>query len=76
MRIALLLISDSALCACAGVPRSAAQLDQLESATITGIQNARYWGDELPVLMDASERAAALRAEGLQASGQAEAALQ
>ncbi len=34
------------------------------------------WARKPPVLMDASERAAALRTEGLQASGQAEAATQ
>jgi hypothetical protein len=52
MRITLLLISALALCACAGVPRNPVPLDQLDSAAIPGIQNARYWGDERPANLD------------------------
>jgi len=52
MRVAFVLVTAFALCACAGVPRNPVPLDQLESATIPGIQNARYWGDEPPANLD------------------------
>ncbi len=40
------------------------------------MKSGNAWARKPPVLMNASERAAAFRAEGLQASGQAEAATQ
>jgi len=48
MRVAFVLVAALALGACATVPRNPVPLDQLENATIPGIQNARYWGDEPP----------------------------
>ena len=67
MRIALLLISAFALCACASVPRNPVPPDQLASATIPGIQNARFWGDEPPASLDdiAAELAEQRRLSGL-----------
>ncbi len=40
------------------------------------MKSGNAWARKPPALMDASERAAALRTEGLQASGQAEGATQ
>ncbi len=52
MRVAFVLVTAFALCACAGVPRNPVPMDQLASATIPGIPNARYWGDEPPANLD------------------------
>lgn len=52
MRVAFVLVTAFALGACAGVPRNPVPLDQLASATIPGIQYARFWGDEPPASLD------------------------
>ncbi len=52
MRIALVLVTALALSACVAVLRNPVPLDQLESATIPNIPNARYWGDEPPPNLD------------------------
>ncbi len=52
MRVAFVMVTAFALCACAGVARNPVPLDQLASATIPGIPNARHWGDEPPPNLD------------------------